>query len=693
MKKCGIILSFLIVLLLFSSFSIAAKNYSYTTITIDGKKQSVSTVPVLVDGQAINSDVPPFIYKDYTMVPIRFVAESLGSEVSWNGKNKTVTINDSKKQIVLGINSSYVYINGQKQKLPNGVPSPKLVNTSNANYSRTMIPLRFVSETLGHNVKWDNEKRIAYIEKNKDIDKEINETEINSITVDSNSNIKISASSTFKYQATDLTNPSRIVIDIPDTKLNLKDGSKFDENGIVNISVGKTYVDKISASQFSTNPSITRIVIHLNENVEYKIVSAKDEKSIEIGFTRLNKVENLKMETINGQEAIVIYNSLNSRTNTLKLSNPNRIVLDILDSTVDLEKQISYDYQLGIIKNVRVSQFSPDSLYKPDDKVVRVVFDIKDGINDPNIKISSDGNRIIVMPDKNPWEGIKYENNGSEKIFSIMAKNETRYTTNYDTLRKIMEINIPKENANLTNGTINVNDNFIDRIVISDNSGNSKVEIYFKKSIEYAVLSKEVDSEIKIKFARDSQIEPKERLIVIDPGHGGKDPGAISQNGYYEKNVTISIANKLNDRLRELGYNTEMTRYDDTYLGLYDRTDIANKINADIFVSIHSNAHNDKSISGLQTLYHPSKKEGDGSSYQLAKMIHEEVLKSTGFQDKKMVERPNLAVLRTSNMPAALIEVGFISNLEDEKLITNSEFQDRVVDGIIKGIERYFAEY
>lgn len=693
MKKWGSILSLLIVLLLFNSFSIAAKNYSYTTVTIDGKKQSVSTVPVLVDGQAITSDVPPFIYKDYTMVPIRFVAESLGSEVNWNGKSKTVTINDSKKQIVLGINSSYVYINGQKQKLPNGVPSPKLVNTSNANYSRTMIPLRFVSETLGHNVKWDNEKRIAYIEKNKDIDKEIKETEINSIVVDSNSNIKISASSSFKYQATDLTNPSRIVVDIPDTKLNLKDGSKADEDGIVNISVGKAYVDKISASQFSTNPSITRIVINLNENAEYKIVPTNDGKTIEIGFTKLNKVENVKMETINGQEAIVIYNSFKPRTNTLKLSNPNRIVLNILDSTVDLENQINYNYQLGIIKNVRVSQFSPDSLYKPDDKVVRVVFDIQDGINTSNVKISSDGNKIIIMPDKNSWEGLKYENNGNEKIFFIMAKNETGYTIDYDTFKRVMEINVPRENVNLTSGTINVNDNFVDRIVISDNSGNNKVEIYFKKSIEYAVLSKEVDSEIKIKFSRDTQIEPKERLIVIDPGHGGKDSGAISQNGYYEKNVTISIANKLNERLRELGYNTEMTRYDDTYLGLYERTDIANKINADIFVSIHSNAHNDKSISGLQTLYHPSKEEGDGSSYQLAKMIHEEVLKSTGLKDKRMVERPKLAVLRTSNMPAALIEVGFISNLEDEKLITDSAFQDKVVDGIIKGIERYFAEY
>ena len=377
----------------------------------------------------------------------------------------------------------------------------------------------------------------------------------------------------------------------------------------------------------------------------------------------------------------------------MKMANPSRIVIDILDSTIDLEKQTSYNYDLGIIKGVRVAQFSPNNNYKPDDKVVRVVLDIKDGA-DPNVKIISEENKIILIPEKNSWEGIDFSKVDSERKLIISALKETKYNINYDSVKKVMEISIPVENTKLNNGTLNVGDNLIDNIVIGEELGYKKILVNFKRSVIHKVLSKEIDNEIVLTFIRDMDVAPSERLIVIDPGHGGKDPGACSPNGTREKDITTSISHKLNESLKALGYNTIMTRYDDSHLELYDRTDIANNNNADIFVSIHSNSFpNNRNVSGLEVLYHPTKEEGDGSSYDLAKMMQEEVLKTTGFYDRGIVKRPNLAVLRTSKMPAALIEVGFLSNEGDEALVKNSEFQDKVVDGIVKAIERYFAEY
>lgn len=707
MKKWKIVLSLLVVVLLFSSHSFAASKYSYTTMNFNGRNQKVRTVPVLIDGKSVVSDIPSFIYKDSTLVPVRFIANGLGADVKWNQKNKTVIITDKGKEVILGIESSDVFINGQKQKLPNNVPAPKLVNDS-----RTMVPIRFISETLGYNVSWDNNKGIVNIKSGNG-----EEAEVNNISIDNTSEgllkVKISGSKSFDYKTMKLESPSRLVIDIPNSKLQILDQGKYDSAGIINIPVGQTPINQVSASQFTVNPNATRIVIHLTEDIDYKINQSSDKRNLEILFPKeanevekpevppvitqptqptqpvqpSNKLEDIKMENVNGEDAIVIYNSSTPKINNFNMTNPNRVVLDLLDSAVNLEKEMKYDYNFGIIKSVRVSQFSLE------DKVVRVVLDIVDGGNQ-NIKIIPQGNKIILIPEKNPWEGIDFSKVNSERKVVISTLKDTNYNVNYDSIKKVMEISIPSQNVKLNNGTLNVGDNLIDNIVIKEESGYKKVLVNFRRSVIHKVLSKEIDNEIVLTFIRDMDVSPSERLIVIDPGHGGKDPGACSPNGTREKDITISISNKLNESLKALGYNIIMTRYDDSYLDLYDRTNIANNNNADIFVSVHSNSFpNNKNVSGLEVLYHPTKEEGDGSSYDLAKMMQEEVLKTTGLYDRGIVKRPKLAVLRTSKMPAALIEVGFLSNEGDEALIKSSEFQDKVVEGIVKAIERYFMEY
>lgn len=703
MKKWKIVLSLLIAILLISSHTLAASNFSYTTLNLNGKTERVRTVSVLIDGKTVNTDIPSFIYKDSTLVPIRFVANGLGADVKWNQKDKTVTVVDGGKKIVLGIEKTYVYINGQKQNLPRGVPAPKLVNDS-----RTMVPIRFISETLGYSVAWDNNKSMVFIEGSHKQD----EAEINNISIDKSEKIsvKISSSNAIKYSTMKLENPTRIVIDIPNSKLNLTGNDGFDSSGIVNIPAEQTPINQVSASQFSINPNVTRVVIHLTNDIKYNISQSNNGKDIDVAFPSmetppkpvpakptppvepLNKVKDIKNEEYNGKQAVVIYNTDVVKVNSFSMSNPNRFVVDILNSTVDMDKQTSYNYNLGIVEKVRASQFNPDKNYKPDDKIVRVVLDIKDGVSNTNIKVVKDGNKIILIPDENPWEGLNVTKENSNEILTIKALGNTSYDINYDSIKKVMEIVIPKDKAKLKTGTINVGNNLISSIIVREEPGYIKLDVNFKRSITYKLLSKEIDNEIKLAFARDTLVSENERLIVIDPGHGGRDPGAVYYNTN-EKDVNFSIAKKLNERLKLSGYNTIMTRNDDSYLGLYDRTDIANNNNADIFISVHSNAHDNADISGLQTLYHPDKPEGDGSSYYLAKAIQEEVLKSTGFQDRGIIKRPGLAVLRTSKMPAALIEVGFLSNEGDNELVTNYEFQDKVVDGIVKGIERYFAEY
>ena len=257
-----------------------------------------------------------------------------------------------------------------------------------------------------------------------------------------------------------------------------------------------------------------------------------------------------------------------------------------------------------------------------------------------------------------------------------------------------MDIYVPKDNIELNNGMVVIKDGIVNNIVVEDEGQYKKISIFFKTSILYNTLSAQGDSEIKIQIEKDQKTNSADRLIVLDAGHGGKDPGAISPNGNKEKDINLDITLKLNERLNSLGYKTILTRDYDTFIDLYERPNIANINNGDIFISIHSNAIADKNISGLQVLYCPATestvKEVD--NFPLADMIHKEVLAQTGAVDRGIIKRPKLVVLRETKMPAVLVEVGFITNSAEEKLILDSEYQAKIVEGIIRGIERYFEE-
>ena len=153
------------------------------------------------------------------------------------------------------------------------------------------------------------------------------------------------------------------------------------------------------------------------------------------------------------------------------------------------------------------------------------------------------------------------------------------------------------------------------------------------------------------------------------------------------------VSHKLNNALKALGYNTVMTMEEDQYLGLYDRPEIANKLNADIFISIHGNAFsNNPTISGIEVLYCPAyssdMKEED--QHPLAKAVLDALLATTGAKSRGTIKRPNLVVHREAKMPAILVEAGFLTNPEEEKLLFTDEYQNKIVDGIVKGVENYF---
>ena len=196
------------------------------------------------------------------------------------------------------------------------------------------------------------------------------------------------------------------------------------------------------------------------------------------------------------------------------------------------------------------------------------------------------------------------------------------------------------------------------------------------------------------------------RTIFLDPGHGGRDSGAYYYN-VAEKDLNMQVYRKLRKKLEELGYKVLTSRDSDIDVDfITERSRMVNKTNSDIFISIHFNATGSaySRASGIQTYSYsddpdyPSKinpywhnhPDRMSESKRLAAAIHSSLLAETGAKDAGLLER-SFAVLRETAKPAVLLELGYIDNFAENQQIRDSHYQDKLVAGIVKGIQKYYA--
>jgi N-acetylmuramoyl-L-alanine amidase len=182
------------------------------------------------------------------------------------------------------------------------------------------------------------------------------------------------------------------------------------------------------------------------------------------------------------------------------------------------------------------------------------------------------------------------------------------------------------------------------------------------------------------------QIDNRRIVVVIDPGHGGPDPGAIGIGGLREVDVIMPISFQVAGLLRQQGIEVVMTREEDIDLGLQPRVQTANRANATLFVSIHANAISmaRPDVNGVETFYYDS---GRG----LADSIQRNLLAETGMRDRR-VRRARFYVLRWTSMPSVLVEVGFVTGAEDAPRLADSEFRSRIAVAIARGILEYMKQ-
>lgn len=175
--------------------------------------------------------------------------------------------------------------------------------------------------------------------------------------------------------------------------------------------------------------------------------------------------------------------------------------------------------------------------------------------------------------------------------------------------------------------------------------------------------------------------------LVIDPGHGGSDSGAIGKSGVIEKECTLYIANKIRDYLEKSGLTIKMTRYDDRYVTLEERVNIANRNKAQYFMSIHINSAEVSSAEGTEIYTLSKENEGE----QLAESIREKIISNLQLKNRG-IKFANFTVLKETTMPSILIETCFISNFKEEALLTEENFKNKISLAIANGFLRYLGK-
>ena len=225
------------------------------------------------------------------------------------------------------------------------------------------------------------------------------------------------------------------------------------------------------------------------------------------------------------------------------------------------------------------------------------------------------------------------------------------------------------------------------------------------KNIGFGATSADVVAPKKIGSASRGNYDVLNKIVYLDAGHGGYDPGA-SYFGISEKSLTLAIQSRVKAKLEAEGYQVVTTRTSDTYVDLTDRSRAANASESDIFVSIHINASGSSAAQGIETYYYqpyaeyPSRINATyhanptrlSMSDTLANAIQSSLINATGAQNQG-VKRQTFAVLRETTAPAVLLELGFLSNPQEAARLNTSAYQETLANAIVAGIKRYYSIY
>ena len=487
----------------------------------------------------------------------------------------------------------------------------------------------------------------------------------------------------------------------------------------------------VQLPKLATDSSLSTTNNTTSNNNNYNLANIDPQLKPEFSPIANNSKATTQIEKlqITGDGFFIRTNGGNPQTRIIRSQDKTTIFLDILGATV------LPSLTQG---NLAVNKYGVDSIgftqLQTTPTSVRITLKVNENSPDWQVTSSSSGlvvlpsKRIVNAPENENFPPIRTNNSSPATIQSVeLTDNGTQLliradqvisaTTGWDRSSGLFRITIA--NAKLANEvqkpTLDPNSSILKLRLQSQPPNTVVILIQPASGVTLSVLNQEGDKFLALKLQRYRQIRPIVNLpplsppkqplpdlnssqpqtrprrpvrqgkivVIIDPGHGGKDPGAIGIGGVQEKNIILPIGKRIAEILERNGIQVIMTRDSDYFVTLPGRVTMAEQANASVFVSIHANSagENRPEVSGLETYHYDT-------GLTLARIVHSKILQSLNIRDRS-VRRARFYVLRKNSMPAILVETGYLTGRDDVAKLRTSAYQNQMAEAIAQGILQY----
>ena len=674
---------------------------------------------VSVDGKAIDLGVAPYMAKDALMVPLNFFHDVIGIGVQWDEGGQILYMGDRPEA------PANQPAPDPEPREPTAKPEPTPTTTSKATPAAIPGPVADPEpvemaqtyedqEAIVYTVEPDAEKQspnkagantpfrpIIHLEReglalsqflkevyrgpNPVTDEALPEraegprlTEVSVNVEEGRQRLDFVSTVKVEVEPMLLGNPARLVLDIPGVTVDVVDDEIY---------VGQGIVHGVRLSQYAEN--VTRAVVDLAEATGYQISPLADGHGFSVIFNqrvgraslwRSGSTLRLGLET----SGPVLYS-------VSKLKAPDRMVIDVANATF-VAGSAEVMVNDTAVKKLRISQYTPTS--------TRIVLDLAHAIDIGDIEVGTkEGTVELVFIDR--WT----QSMGGGQLAAVGRGFRELFPSSKARAAVEMQLTDVSSASPGPQGKAGIDDvdedkPYLEEYGIVDAWGNAVTPDY--SGLDEYNLDSPVFPAIRrsdVDFSRwpalqVNWLEPRSlaalrgKTVLVDPGHGGLQPGAPGVEGVPEKSYNLAMALRVGELLQWAGANVSYTRIADQTVSLRERVDAVQAVDADILLSIHANASLTRDATGTETLYHP----GRPADRLLASALQENVVSQLGILDRGVKQRNDLYILRHSPVPSALVEVGFLDHAEEGVFLLTPEAIDKASMGLVRGVAAFFRD-
>jgi N-acetylmuramoyl-L-alanine amidase len=601
---------------------------------------------VFLDGQKLDSQVKAMNKNGNCYINLPFLSQYLNIIVAWDIEAHDLFLKFGKMNIKFYANSSTYYMNGIKQQLMNA-PFEK--------NQQFWMPVQFLTK-MGLTIQSQNEQNLLLTWNQNYL------LGIESITYKGRSALLLMGTKDLKVKDSFSRDPDRLVLSLP----SMSPHFSMDEQ--INIA-SFSMVKQVHFDQ--NDPNTLNIIFDLNQAIGYQLIPVPDHPNqVILVFNYLLKGISFSSQT---EDPKILITSSAPAEYQIQRIDENHLIIDLAGATIP--ENIELQSGDGVEKpQIHCSQLNPT--------VARIELALP-GAASYYVFRPVDNPHVLEIRTAQIIKEIKWQGTDDGGELHIVANGELFAAVSQP--QRTTSLKIVFDKAEIAAGLPlpSISNNFVHEMHL-DTLGSMayQLEINLNRFVNYQTDFSADRRQLTVRFHKSPLIG---KIIVIDPGHGGIDNGAVGRQ-IREKDLNLEIAMRLKDLLEAAGAAVILTRDDDYFVGLYERPYLANYLLADLFISVHTNNHPDVNVHGIEVFHYPEHK----SSHLLAQDVLTEITRQTGLIGLG-VKQDDFVVIREAQMPSILVEVGFLSNFQEENTLKTQEFKDHAAMGIYRGLEDFYT--